>query len=98
MWQKASAWVKNNRDDLAIRDYEKLLNITPDDVQSRYMRGCCYERTGDVDAAIKDYTGVIERDTQHAHAMFALAACHNRKGNFAQFFKLVISCLLGPWA
>jgi Tfp pilus assembly protein PilF len=32
---RASAWVKNRRDDLAIQDYERLLQITPDDIQSR---------------------------------------------------------------
>lgn len=45
--------------DLAIEDYDTVIEMNPDNVDAYYNRGAAYYHKGDYDRAIKDYTKAI---------------------------------------
>eukprot|EP00662_Eupelagonemidae_sp_cell21_P026100 gene26100-37949_t len=75
---RASCLSKLNKLTAAIADYTTYLHGS--EGRPRDAAGC---DMGDLDAAIRDYTGLLEADPSHANAGYARGACHNLKGNFA---------------
>lgn len=63
----------------AIKDCNGLLAIDKINVGAYYTRGCAYEKLGEIDKAIADFTVVLELDPNHVNAAFARGACQNRK-------------------
>lgn len=47
-----------------------------------YIRGLAYEKCGQIDKSIEDYTTVLEIDPTHVNAAFARGACENKNGNY----------------
>ena len=45
--------------DWAIEDYDTVIKLNPDDVETYYNRGAAYYHKGDYEQAIKDYTKAI---------------------------------------
>ncbi|KRX08960.1 hypothetical protein PPERSA_08163 [Pseudocohnilembus persalinus] len=46
------------------------------------IKGCAYEKQGNIDQAIQNFSIVLQFDSRHVNAVFARAACQNRKGDF----------------
>lgn len=53
-----------------------------DNFEAYYIRGTCYERKGDIEKAIKDFSYVLSKEENHVNAAFARGACYNRLGEF----------------
>lgn len=68
----------------AMQDYSTILERDPANTDARFYRGTAFERLGDVDQAIAEYTQVLRHDAGHIKASYARAACQNRRGNFAE--------------
>lgn len=58
----------------AIEDYNTGLAIEPSDSWGHYMRGRCYEATGDTAKAYKDYRRAVVETSRPMIRMFALAS------------------------
>lgn len=48
----------------------------------RFLIGCAYEKKGDNEKGIYNFTLVLEFDASHVNAAFARAACYNKIGDF----------------
>lgn len=55
----ASAYCKNNNVDEAIKIYDAVLNMKPEEVDALYLRGILYARKGDLDSAIDNFNKAI---------------------------------------
>ena len=66
----------------AIEDCNLLLSLDPDNTGAYYVRGCCYEKMGNLESSIQDFTTVLEIDPNHINAAYAWGACENKRGNF----------------
>jgi len=60
------------------------LSIDSSNTGAFYIRGCAYEKLGEIDKGIEDLTTVLKLDPNHVNAAFARAACQNRKGAFVK--------------
>lgn len=49
-----------------------------------YIRGCAFEKLGELEQSIEDFTTVLEIDPNHINAAYARGACENKRGNFAK--------------
>jgi tetratricopeptide (TPR) repeat protein len=49
-----------------------------------YIRGCAFEKLGQIDQSIEDFTTVLNIDPNHINAAYARGACENKRGNFAK--------------
>lgn len=47
-----------------------------------YLRGCIYQRKGQIKEAISDFTQVLESEPHHFNARLARASCYNYIGEF----------------
>jgi len=47
-----------------------------------FIKGCAFEKKGDNERSIKDFTLVLDLDSSHVNAVFARAACYNKMGDF----------------
>ncbi len=62
-----------------IKDCNALLLMDTQNVGAYYTRGCAYEKLGEIDKGITDFTTVLKLDPNHVNAAFARGACQNRK-------------------
>jgi len=58
--KRGSTYYKRNKYDLAIRDYDKVLLMDPENFGAYYDRGLAYHKKGDYERAIQDYDKVIK--------------------------------------
>ena len=58
------------------------MELDPDYTGAYYIRGLAYEKSGQIDKSIEDFTTVLEIDPNHVNAAFARAACENKTGNY----------------
>jgi tetratricopeptide (TPR) repeat protein len=49
-----------------------------------YIRGCAFEKIGNIDQSVEDFTTVLGIDPNHINAAYARGACENKRGNFAE--------------
>lgn len=68
--------------DEAIADCNKLQE--EDYTEAFYIRGCSYEKQGEIELAIEDFTKVLDIYPNHVNAAYARGACENKRGNFAK--------------
>jgi tetratricopeptide (TPR) repeat protein len=59
--------------DEAIQDYDRAIDLKPDDASAYNNRGIAYSDKGEIERAIRDYGAAIERDPNFADA-------HNNRG------------------
>ena len=58
-----------------------------------YIRGCAFEKLGQIDQSIDDFTTVLSIDPNHINAAYARGACENKRGNFAKAIEDYIMAL-----
>jgi tetratricopeptide (TPR) repeat protein len=68
----------------ALKDYETVIQLKPQDTDALYYKGATLERMGKVDEAIDAFTQVLDQDPNHIKAAYARGACQNLKGFFAE--------------
>ena len=60
------------------------MKLDPQNAGAFYIRGCAFEKLGEIDQSIEDFTTVLEIDPNHINAAYARGACENKRGNFAK--------------
>ena len=66
----------------AIYDCNRLTDLTPNNVNALYIRGCCYQKLEMIDLSIQEFTKVLDLDPGHINAAYARGASENKRGNF----------------
>ncbi len=60
------------------------MKLDPKNAGAYYIRGCAFEKLGELEQSIDDFTTVLEIDPNHINAAYARGACENKRGNFAK--------------
>ena len=60
------------------------MKLDPMNAGAYYIRGCAFEKLGQIDQSIEDFTTVLNIDPNHINAAYARGACENKRGNFAK--------------
>ena len=68
--------------DSAIADYDKALELKPDDADVFYNRGNSHEKKGEIDKAIADYDKAIELKPDDGYAFYNRGFAYENKGDF----------------
>lgn len=66
--------------DWAIEDYNKVIDMNPDNVEAYYNRGVTYHHKGDYDRAIEDYTKTIQLKPDYTNAYYNRGLSFDNKG------------------
>ncbi len=66
--KRGNAYEALKKDDLAIEDYSRAIDINPDDADAYFYRGFTYRLKRDYEKAIKDYNKAIKLKPDHAAA------------------------------
>jgi tetratricopeptide (TPR) repeat protein len=81
-YNRAEAYGSDGDYDLAIADYDQLLQLNPNDPEAYYLRGEANRAKGDKDQAIADYTQTIKLDPQNAWAYCNRANVYRTRGDY----------------
>jgi len=65
-----------------VLDCNHLIEFEPNDAGAYYVRGTAYEKLGNLEESISDFTKALEIDPNHFNAAYARGACENKRGNF----------------
>ena len=66
----------------AIEDFNKAIELDPENANTYYFRGHAYHNKGDHDRAIEDYNKTIELDPENANAYCNRGLVYGRKGEY----------------
>lgn len=69
---------------LILQSQNEETGIDPGYTGAYYIRGCAYEKLGEIEKAIDDFSTVLNIDPYHVNAAYARGACENKRSNFAK--------------
>ncbi len=78
---RGSAFLRLERLDDAIADFNHAIHLNPDFPRSYHLRGLAKEKQGTYADAIADFSKAIELDPEYAAAYFSRATLHTKMGN-----------------
>ena len=74
----AKAYILQNVAVLGISNYQKAIELNPDDVETRFALARLYEKQRQWNDAVREYDGIVERDSAPSRVLNRIA---NRSGN-----------------
>jgi tetratricopeptide (TPR) repeat protein len=80
-FRRAEAYLKKGEFDLAIADYDQVVQQFPDNVFARMARAYAHCRQGNFAASLRDYEEVIRLQPQNAAGYLGRASTHMSAGN-----------------
>ena len=83
---RGSIYSSKGQIDLAIKDYNKAIELKPNDASLYYNRGLAYNKKGKVDLAIKDFDKAIELSLNDADVYNNRGDAYGTKGEFDKAF------------
>ncbi|MGD2187934.1 MAG: tetratricopeptide repeat protein [Desulfobacterales bacterium] len=78
---RGSAFLRLDRLDEAIADFDRAIQINPNSPRAYHLRGLAKEKQGIDAAAIADFDKAIEMDPEYAAAYYSRATLHTKMGN-----------------
>ncbi len=78
---RGSAYLRLERLDDAIADFDHAIHLNPDFPRSYHLRGLAKEKQGTFAEAIADFSKAIELDPEYAAAYYSRATLHTKMGN-----------------
>ena len=78
---RGSAFLRLDRLDEAIADFDRAIHLNPDFPRSYHLRGLAKEKQGTHADAIDDFDKAVELDPQYAAAYYSRATLHTKMGN-----------------
>ena len=78
---RGSAYLRLERLDDAIADFDHAIHLNPDFPRSYHLRGLAKEKQGTFVEAIADFSKAIELDPEYAAAYYSRATLHSKMGN-----------------
>lgn len=58
------------------------MSLDPTYTGAYYIRGLAYEKLGEIEKSIEDFSTALDIDPTHVNAAFARGACENKRGNY----------------
>ena len=81
-FNRGNSYAQQQKYDLAIADYERAIEIDPDDSNAYYNRGCYYFQRKEYDLAIADFNRTIKLDSHDADAYFERGNTYAKLGKY----------------
>lgn len=81
---RGAAYLKINKLRDAIADFDRLIEMDPDNARAYHLRGLAYEKKGDLDRALGDFNRSIDHNPEYGAAYFSRATLHNKMGDTEQ--------------
>ncbi len=78
---RASAYMKLDRLEDALTDFDRVINSHPEYAKAYHLRGLVHEKSGDYQAALKDFDRAIGLDPEYGAAYYSRANLHSNMGN-----------------
>ncbi len=78
---RGNAYSDKGDKDRAIQDYDKAIELNPQNADAFNNRGVVYRNKGDKDRAIQDYDKAIELNPQHAEVFYNRGVTYSDKGD-----------------
>lgn len=78
---RGSAFLRLDRLDEAIADFDRAIQLNPDFPRSYHLRGLAKEKQGIYTDAIADFSKAIELKPDYAAAYYSRATLHTKMGN-----------------
>jgi len=75
------AYMKTDRADMAIDDFDKAIELNPTNRRAYHLRGHAYYVTGHREKALHDFDKAIELDSEYGAAYLSRANLHTELGN-----------------
>lgn len=69
------------RNELAVEDYSRVIELNPNDTRVRYNRGMAHLDLVRFERAIRDFSVVTDAEPENAGAYVARACAHTMRGN-----------------
>jgi len=77
----------------AIADYNKAIELNPNDADAYYNRGCTYGETGEYEKAIADFDKVIQLNPSDAGAYYNRGLAYKEKGDLRRAASDLEKCI-----
>ncbi len=84
---RGNAYQLMDQTDKAVEDFDKAIQMEPDNIDAYLMRGCAYKDTGQNDRFIKDFNKVIQLNPNHIDAYFDTICVLSIKNNIEEACK-----------
>lgn len=78
---RASAYMKLDRLEEALADFDRVIKSHPEYAKAYHLRGLVHEKSGDNQAALKDFGRAIDFDPEYGAAYYSRANLHSKMGN-----------------
>ncbi|MDY6950227.1 MAG: tetratricopeptide repeat protein [Thermodesulfobacteriota bacterium] len=75
------AYMKTEKSNLAIDDFDKAIELNPTNRRAYHLRGHAFYVTGDSEKALHDFDKAIELDPEYGAAYLSRANLHTEMGN-----------------
>lgn len=77
---RGSAYMKLNKMDEAIADFNKAIDMDPEYSKAYHLRGLVHEKTGDNEGALRDFIKAIELNPDYGAAYYSRATLYSKMG------------------
>ena len=84
---RGSAYLKLNRLDEALADFDRVVTIDGSYARAFHLRGLVREKLGDDAAAVKDFNRAVALDPEYGAAYYSRGAVHAKMSNDDQALK-----------
>lgn len=78
---RGSAFLRSNRLDEAVADFDRVISLYPENARAYHLRGLAKASRGDDLEALQDFDKAIEMDAVYGAAYASRAAVHQRLGH-----------------
>jgi tetratricopeptide (TPR) repeat protein len=78
---RGSAYFKLDRLDEARRDFDRVVEIDPNNARAYHLRGLVNDKTGDHSSALSDFNRAVELDPDYGAAYYSRANLHSKLGS-----------------
>ncbi len=79
---KGNKYFEQGNIEAAIESYNEYLMLYPNDIETLYNRGRCFELQGNIPRAKEDYNKVLDLDSENVKALLSLSQLYYNEGNY----------------
>lgn len=80
---RGAAYLRLERPQAALADFDQALSISPDQSRTHHLRGLAYAQLQNDDDALADFNRAIALDPEYGTAYYSRSTLQNRRGNEA---------------
>jgi tetratricopeptide (TPR) repeat protein len=81
---RGAAYLRLNKNQEAIADFNTIVEMDPDNVRAYHLRGLAYEKSGDYEKALDDFNRALDLKSNYGAVYYSRAGLNNKMGRAAQ--------------